>query len=630
MNAAGLSSETNIVVVKSLLNMTINPVTGNLWLPTVRVSGLISDPTAAIYVNGVQGINNGDGTWAASDVPVTPGGVASFDLNAVPAGGGDPTGNDTRDKPDEEVVDSATWGSDSEDVISDQTLEVEHAGGNYTQAGGGTYWICDESKWVDNQETYYTAWTIYVLAPGGMIVDRYSYDSEGHYGDSGPGGPFPFAMEYGELSAPPGDYYYQDKNSKVKVKYNIGGAGTAGLVAVVTVSLAGANPQVELTQPYFGALGGNIDFTFVNIPGLGKNLGPDGNAYGLGVVGGSVDVTPTVDGVDMYSFSSPGVGLSVPIVTANGQGLDPGDIVPGAEFCVGEGITFNVAWDYSVPPYDDAGAEWALPGTFVNEPDSSQGSLYYYKKGADLYRIYSRDRTLGTGCWYVKDFQADTASVVMYLHFANGQNVTINAFGQFSIFRPTATFTKPIPTHGSPTVGIINGTLALGQNGNQDMSFEHTINAYDAQIGTGFSGSAGYVQLLQGSYEDHFSQNTLYQIPDAGSDPAALDNALFPRGTANIDGNLGGTPIFYDAPSLELPPDLSPVTENMQFSTYLLFAPSGGIYVPLRLVTWKLNMSATYNGGWQPSSSPTVPSDADCTSFPEWTQTYTNQKGIIQ
>jgi len=35
-----------------------------------------------VWVNGVKGHNNGDGTWYANNVPVTPGGVASFTIIA--------------------------------------------------------------------------------------------------------------------------------------------------------------------------------------------------------------------------------------------------------------------------------------------------------------------------------------------------------------------------------------------------------------------------------------------------------------------------------------------------------------------------------------------------------------------
>jgi len=83
-NSAGLSSETNISLVKSDMTLAVTNIDGDLWLPTVNVSGLISEATYSVWVNGVQGTNYGDGTWSAVNVPVSAGGVASFDLNALP------------------------------------------------------------------------------------------------------------------------------------------------------------------------------------------------------------------------------------------------------------------------------------------------------------------------------------------------------------------------------------------------------------------------------------------------------------------------------------------------------------------------------------------------------------------
>jgi hypothetical protein len=83
-DAAGNTSVTNISVVQSALVLTVNPVTpdSQLWQPTVNLTGTISDPTYAVWVNGVKGHNNGNGTWSANNVPVNNGGTASFTATA--------------------------------------------------------------------------------------------------------------------------------------------------------------------------------------------------------------------------------------------------------------------------------------------------------------------------------------------------------------------------------------------------------------------------------------------------------------------------------------------------------------------------------------------------------------------
>jgi hypothetical protein len=79
-DAVGNTSVTNLCVVQSTLILTMDPVTpaSQLWQATVNLTGTISDSSQAVWVNGVKGHNNGNGTWYANNVPTTPGGVASF------------------------------------------------------------------------------------------------------------------------------------------------------------------------------------------------------------------------------------------------------------------------------------------------------------------------------------------------------------------------------------------------------------------------------------------------------------------------------------------------------------------------------------------------------------------------
>jgi hypothetical protein len=85
-NSAGLSSVTNISVVHSSFVLVMDSTKGDLWLPTTTVTGHESDATYPIWVNGVKAVvsvnSDGTGKWVAQNVPVTPGGVASFDMHA--------------------------------------------------------------------------------------------------------------------------------------------------------------------------------------------------------------------------------------------------------------------------------------------------------------------------------------------------------------------------------------------------------------------------------------------------------------------------------------------------------------------------------------------------------------------
>lgn len=86
-DAAGNVSVTNLNVIKSDLILTMDPVSGDLWQPTVTVSGTVSDTSYAVWVNGVHAeVNTSTGTWTASGVPVNDGGTASFVVMAYAPG----------------------------------------------------------------------------------------------------------------------------------------------------------------------------------------------------------------------------------------------------------------------------------------------------------------------------------------------------------------------------------------------------------------------------------------------------------------------------------------------------------------------------------------------------------------
>lgn len=52
-NSAGLSSETNMAVVKNDMTLALTSIDGDLWQATVNFSGIISDASHAVTVNGV-------------------------------------------------------------------------------------------------------------------------------------------------------------------------------------------------------------------------------------------------------------------------------------------------------------------------------------------------------------------------------------------------------------------------------------------------------------------------------------------------------------------------------------------------------------------------------------------------
>ena len=79
-DAAGNTSVTNITVSPNPLTVTMAPIPDNqLWQPTVTASGTISDSTFSLWINGVKA-TVANGAWTATNVPMTPGGTAVFNI----------------------------------------------------------------------------------------------------------------------------------------------------------------------------------------------------------------------------------------------------------------------------------------------------------------------------------------------------------------------------------------------------------------------------------------------------------------------------------------------------------------------------------------------------------------------
>ncbi len=80
-DAAGNATTTNLTLIKSVVTVTMDPISDDqLNRSLVNVTGTVSDSNVNVTVNGISATVNGDGTWNASDVPVSPTGMASFDL----------------------------------------------------------------------------------------------------------------------------------------------------------------------------------------------------------------------------------------------------------------------------------------------------------------------------------------------------------------------------------------------------------------------------------------------------------------------------------------------------------------------------------------------------------------------
>ena len=106
-DAAGNSNTSSLAVVQSAMALTIGDFSAqDLNQGTIALSGTIGSTAYAVWVNGVRGTNNGDGTWSVPAAPLNWGGRVILEAVAIPTsdnggngtggGGGAPTNENMR------------------------------------------------------------------------------------------------------------------------------------------------------------------------------------------------------------------------------------------------------------------------------------------------------------------------------------------------------------------------------------------------------------------------------------------------------------------------------------------------------------------------------------------------------
>jgi len=636
-DAAGNRSTNHLTVLASAVNLTLTPLTGGqLNRTNVTVSGTLGDSSQKVTVNGVAATVSGH-AWTAANVPVSPTGTAALNVQVTDAAD-QPLAAQSVYQPQPAAVVLAGYQSHTNYTYQEilvymghifYNVEIDDVAIYWSQAtGGGRHYHntpFDTEVGPHDEFTSLPPGANGLSAPWENVSARSFFEGYAFF----PGWPPSQASGH--------SYAY----TQTHVMIQPSGQQSIGQTALYLVQAQVTNEDTGLRL-----LAGAVKF-MNQLAGTSTEdvTNADGSVWSQALVsapaGVNVEVTPQASG--NISFTGMRVNNVTPAIAANGITLDPDTVVAGADFCVGQPIQFDIA---GLPGhhYQDDVATWKLPGTFVNTNSDPNCDLFYTTNTALLTRHYTPDKTISTYCWYVKDGQQMTVSVDVYYDYYNAGKIFKETLtGRFNVHRPATATATPYQPDGTPTAVITNVTygvwmgktitatklsLSLGDGkGHNDMSFAHTLNPGN------FSGKAGYVQLITSADV----QNSDPQIT-APLNYIALDGALgeFPRGTPTIPANTATGVSFFDGPAAPLPSQLFPVTEDVSFSTYLMFRPdpqdSSTIWVPLRLITWEVHDSADpswtpYNysdGSGARQTTTTNPSgnDNESTAFPDWTTTY--------
>jgi hypothetical protein len=139
----------DLTLIRSGVGLTLSPITSaQVYGPPITVSGTISAPGYAVWVNGQPANCAGNGAWSAPNVPVGTGTTAEFHVTAAPTGGGESPPN-----PADPAAVSACLYVDKPDQIY-VSGEVQHQSEHYSSSVGGDNWQTSDTVW-----DYNRSWT---------------------------------------------------------------------------------------------------------------------------------------------------------------------------------------------------------------------------------------------------------------------------------------------------------------------------------------------------------------------------------------------------------------------------------------------------------------------------------------
>lgn len=616
-DAGGYSTTTNLTVVQSTVNVTVNPLPASeLNQSSVTVTGTVSDTNESVYVNGTQATVHADGTWTACMVPVNAIGTATFNVQVY---SGDPEldGSQTAIQEQPPTIVLADYqmqtGNSQGGNGQNQNAQWDYvAGGNFGQMyypSGGGWSIGGQDPDIPPDGSDYTAPLVTsdqgeTLAPTWQISNANTTEGNQNLQTS----TSTTLMIVPADQTPVGGtaYYYVqlagNEFSDLENDWNIYG-----------LNLGGAN-QGDLPDPpeWFEVNGQPlIDMGVTNadgtLPGYAIVSGPAGTPVALTLTSTqySVNNDQTFPNNDVAVSN-----LTLQIVDAN-----TGNNLTAQTNTVIVGQQMNLTCQLSITNAllnnsSLSNFQWAVPGmTFSNyEANDSIGILN---------TNYSTTNSNVAYCWIDSGLMQTKVSA----SFA-GQIMTGQAW--FNVVKPTGfvlatTGTIAVDTNFSGTAPEGNFVNAFALHyGNPDgvpgITFSNTI-----AVPNGFSGSFEWVQVI--NYVGAGVENSNGVWINSHTIPLVTNvlDSTYPYDTTNeADDSPAQIADQYS--------DLG-ITEAFNANMWLMFQPTNGQVVPLKVVNWYMSATAARSGtNWMLTSTNNNvnPSFQDTTTFPIWSNNVQN------
>ncbi len=671
-DAAGNSTITNILVARSDVAITIDPVSDDeVNQSRITISGTISDANYTVWVNGVQATVIADGSWTANQVPVFGNGTAIFDATAIPPGGQFPViQSQTREKPAMIYVYMHTdgWGEQfpstgaQRTFTKDYTAQVDDNGhilyhgnltANGTDGGAGYSWWSESYEWSDGNPVGTT-----IFSRG--LIGYPAWDESGtnsgwgehmHLGNSVPStspqqwDPFiGISHYYANVIYDWGlNEHVYSRRSKTFMKIRTGGKSGVPVKNLFTINANatryGRPVAIEwgnAPDEWVGTQMASIAPDTIRI--LGRWLGADGKLHIVLPDNTELDLGANAPGRH-YALNA-FVTKHKLRIQANGYLLAPERVRPLANYCVGQYLEFVPVFTPSVLEIVNKTAQWEFDGIYVN--DSWQLADWSVPEAPAFYGSVNFSNNPAwlaleaTRAWWVSGaFDPPAkyhAHVGERLTFENGQEAVVTAKGLFSMHRPkTNSITIYEPFYCTNIIaswfGVPRLLLSLGDDAAGAMLFAVTAKSR-------VRGVFNVTQLINMDRTTGPDLGIFYNVTTEGR--YDLDNDEWIDTDAIIGPSPPGSQQFVDgmqtvndSPAYECRGSVCTIHD--EFRDYLRFKPDGderNIWITIGRVDWAWNSSAsvpTNTYGWQiDTCNISLPKLYEDSSFPMWTKTVYN------
>lgn len=610
----GNNTTTNTIATSSSVNVTVNPLTeSQLQSPDITVSGTVDNSNDTITVNGISAAvtpDGGDagGTWEADNVPVNQNGDNFIKVLATTAGG-QTSGILAPAFTGPVVQVSSFHQAETENYVWGDEPSYYYPFGWYQSINAFT------QNWDEGSYGNYNDYSqlIYLWDGYTNISDTTAtlpQELGESYEDSGgTTNVLGFEMLYQSDDNSEGGETHINSQTALKT----GGADVPGVMNLYRVKVLINDANGNAVSPSRMLVKGQPVSISEDDPNAGEILMWAPNAA-------SAVVTPTVPGLAKFSFSQPLDLVHLAIVDTNSgtdMTLQPNTVIVGQE--MNWYARLELTNGLVITNFPLSNFQWAVPGfaisNYVVAPDSSSAEV-------------------------VTNFPINSTNVMFY--WADGANnrivqcsATVN--GRTVVGQATFNVLKPESQIRAVTSEMTINTnwgeleLSFGVPTNYGIEFLPTVSL---PSGTNYNyGNTNFnlewVQVISSNFQDSV-------VTDDGTlHVRSATNAFMLDGTYPYPFEPIAAPPWHNTNANDSP-DAWPLESNIISSSirlpatmWLMFQPSNGGWIPLRVVSWECQGTATNSlGSWIPAATPywtTNPPDGDPgDSFPCWSQNVSN------